>query len=148
MHQKIEIENVSYVYGSGTPFEIKALDDINASVKEGTVTGIIGHTGSGKSTLVRLFNGLERPTSGKILIDGKDIWENPKKIGEIRFKVGLVMQYPEYQLFEDTIRADIGFGPANMGLGKDEIAARIDEAAEFVGLDRSLLDKSPFDLST
>ena len=147
MHQKIEIENVSYVYGSGTPFEIKALDDINASVKEGTVTGIIGHTGSGKSTLVRLFNGLERPTSGKILIDGKDIWENPKKIGEIRFKVGLVMQYPEYQLFEDTIRADIGFGPANMGLGKDEIAARIDEAAEFVGLDRSLLDKSPFDLS-
>ena len=144
---KIELKNVNYIYGQNTPFMIKALDDINIGIESSKVTGIIGHTGSGKSTLVRLFNGLERPTSGQVLLDGLDIWENPKKIGDVRFKVGLVMQYPEYQLFEETIRADIGFGPRNMGLSKEEIDARVEEAAELVGLDKELLDRSPFDLS-
>ncbi|MBE6691565.1 MAG: energy-coupling factor transporter ATPase [Ruminococcaceae bacterium] len=143
----LSLENVSYVYGQRTPFEIKALDNVSLSVREGTVTGIIGHTGSGKSTLVQLLNGLEKPTSGKVMLDGVDIWEKPREIGKIRFRVGLVMQYPEYQLFEETIRADIAFGPRNMGLSKEEIDHRVSEAAGFVGLDPLLLDKSPFDLS-
>lgn len=144
---KIIVENVSYVYSAKTPFEAVALNDVSVSIAKNRITGIIGHTGSGKSTLVQMFNGLIRPTSGKILLDGEDIWEKPKEIGRVRFRVGLVMQYPEYQLFEETVRADIAFGPRNMGLTEEEINARIEECADFVGLDRALLDKSPFDLS-
>ena len=144
---ELTLEHISYIYGARTPFEIKALDDVSLTVREGSVTGIIGHTGSGKSTLVQLFNGLERPTSGRVLLDGKDIWEKPKEIKKIRFRVGLVMQYPEYQLFEETIRADIAFGPKNIGLSEEEVNERVKEAAELVGLEPILLDKSPFDLS-
>jgi energy-coupling factor transport system ATP-binding protein len=144
---KIELEHVSYVYSKGTPYEVTALDDVSVGIKEGSITGIIGHTGSGKSTFVQLLNGLEKPGEGRVLLDGEDIWENPKEIGKIRFRVGLVMQYPEYQLFEETIRADIAFGPKNMGLDQKEIEERVGMAADFVGLDRELLDKSPFDLS-
>ena len=143
----ISLENVSYVYGAKTPFQIEALDHVDLTVREGSVTGIIGHTGSGKSTLVQLLNGLEKPTSGRVLLDGKDIWENPKDMQKIRFRVGLVMQYPEYQLFEETIAADIAFGPRNMGLDEAEVQKRVSEAAEFVGLEKDILDKSPFDLS-
>ena len=144
---KIKIENVCYVYDGGTPFETVALNDINIDIREKTVTGIIGHTGSGKSTLVQMFNGLVKPTSGKIYLDGVDIWEKPKEISRVRFRVGLVMQYPEYQLFEETVRADIAFGPKNMGLDEAEIEKRVRESASFVGLDDEALDKSPFDLS-
>ena len=144
---KITLDNVSYVYSGGTPYEVKALDGVSVDIKEGIVTGIIGHTGSGKSTFVQLLNGLEKPTSGKIIIDGTDIWENPKEISQIRFKVGLVMQYPEYQLFEETIKDDIAYGPRNMGLDENEIESRIKMAANFVGLNYELLNKSPFDLS-
>ena len=144
---EIKLQNISYVYSEGTPFEISALDDINVTIKDRSVTGIIGHTGSGKSTLVQMLNGLVKPARGKVILDGKDIWENPKEIGKIRFKVGLVMQYPEYQLFEETIRADIAFGPKNMGLDEKEIEERVLEAADFVGLEHDLLEKSPFDLS-
>ena len=144
---EIKLENVSYVYSEGTPYEISALDDINVCIKSGSVTGIIGHTGSGKSTLVQMLNGLVKPSAGKVLLDGEDIWEKPKEIGKIRAKVGLVMQYPEYQLFEETIRADIAFGPKNMGIDEKEIGERVLEAADFVGLAHDLLDKSPFDLS-
>lgn len=143
----LTLENVSYVYGEKTPFEVKALDDVSLTVREGSITGIIGHTGSGKSTMVQLFNGLEKPMSGRVLLDGKDIWSEPKKMREIRFRVGLVMQYPEYQLFEETVRADIAFGPRNMGLDESEIEARVREAVALVGLDESELDRSPFDLS-
>ncbi len=143
----VTLEHVSYIYEPGTPFEIKALDDVNLTVREGSITGIIGHTGSGKSTMVQLFNGLEKPTEGRILLDGVDIWEQPKKMREIRFRVGLVMQYPEYQLFEESVREDIAFGPRNMGLPEEEISARVAEAAELVGLSPADLDKSPFDLS-
>ena len=143
----VTLEHVSYTYEPGTPFAVKALDDVTLSVREGSVTGIIGHTGSGKSTLVQLFNGLEKPSEGRILLDGKDIWEDPKKMREIRFRVGLVMQYPEYQLFEETVRADIAFGPKNMGLSESEIKERVAEAAALVGLTEEQLNKSPFDLS-
>jgi energy-coupling factor transport system ATP-binding protein len=144
---KITVENVSYVYGAGTPFEITALDGVNIDIQPNTVTGIIGHTGSGKSTLVQMFNGLVKPTSGRILLDGEDIWAKPKEISAVRYRVGLVMQYPEYQLFEDTVWEDIAFGPKNMGLSEDEIKQRVAEAAEFVGLAAEDLVKSPFDLS-
>jgi len=144
---KITLEHVSYIYSKGTPFEIKALDDVCLDIHEGTITGIIGHTGSGKSTMVQLFNGLTKPMEGRILLDGKDIWEKPKEIGKIRFRVGLVMQYPEYQLFEETVSADIAYGPKNMGLDEKEIKQRVADAARFVGLDPSMLGKSPFDLS-
>ena len=144
---KIELENVSYVYSKGTPYEVTALDNVSVGVEEGSITGIIGHTGSGKSTFVQLLNGLERPGEGRVLLDGKDIWENPKEIGKIRFRVGLIMQYPEYQLFEETIRKDIAFGPKNMGFDDREIEERVLMAADFVGIERDLLDKSPFDLS-
>ena len=144
---EITLENVSFYHGKGTPYEIKALKNINLTVPSGVITGIIGHTGSGKSTMVQLFNGLHRPAEGIVLIDGVDIWENPKKIKDVRFKVGLVMQYPEYQLFEETIYKDIAFGPRNMGVEEAQIHERVIEAAEFVDLDVSLLDKSPFDLS-
>ena len=144
---KLQLENVSYIYSPGTPYEIRALDDVSVGIEEGKITGIIGHTGSGKSTFVQLLNGLEKPMGGRVLLDGHDIWEKPREIGKIRFRVGLVMQYPEYQLFEETIRRDIAFGPRNMGLDEEEIARRVEMAADFVGLDASLLDKSPFDLS-
>ena len=144
---KIKVENVSFVYGEGTPFEVKALDDVSIEIEENCITGIIGHTGSGKSTLVQMFNGLFKPSSGRILLDGEDIWAEPKKISAIRYRVGLVMQYPEYQLFEETVEADIAYGPKNMGLDAEEIQRRVFEAAEFVGLDKETLKKSPFDLS-
>ena len=144
---KIKVENLSYVYSAGTPFEVKALDDVSINIESNCITGIIGHTGSGKSTLVQMFNGLLHPTSGKIYIDGVDIWAKPKEIGAIRYRVGLVMQYPEYQLFEETVEADIAYGPKNMGLDEEEIKKRIIEAADMVGIDRENLKKSPFDLS-
>ncbi len=144
---KITVENVSYIYSAGTPFEVKALDDVSIHIESNRITGIIGHTGSGKSTLVQLFNGLNKPTSGRILLDGEDIWAEPKKISSVRYRVGLVMQYPEYQLFEETVAADIAYGPKNMGLSEDEVAERVKEAAAFVGLEKEMLQKSPFDLS-
>lgn len=143
----IEIKNVSYVYSPDTPFCKTALDDISIDIPAGKITGLMGHTGSGKSTLVSLFNGLLRPTSGKVLVSGEDIWAEPKNISKYRFKVGLVFQYPEYQLFEETVRKDIAFGPTNMGLTEEEIKRRCESAAIFCGLDDALLDKSPFDLS-
>lgn len=147
MKYKLELKDVSYVYGAKTPFEAHALNNINLAIEEGSVTGIIGHTGSGKSTLVRLLNGLERPSSGMVFLDGKDIWAAPKEIGKVRFRVGLVMQYPEYQLFEETVSADIAFGPKNMGLDAEEIQARVVRYSALVGLDTSVLEKSPFELS-
>lgn len=144
---EIRLEGVSYYHGKGTPYEIKALDSIDLTIKSNIVTGIIGHTGSGKSTLVELFNGILKPSDGTVYLDGEDIWAKPKDIRKVRFRVGLVMQYPEAQLFEETIREDIAFGPKNMGLSAEEIAGRVLEAARFVGLDETLLDKSPFDLS-
>ena len=147
MAAKIELKHVTYAYGRGTPFEVVALDNVDLEIHPGLVTGIIGHTGSGKSTLVRLFNGLEKPESGNVLLDGKDIWEHPKEIGKVRFRVGLVMQYPEYQLFEETVAADIAFGPKNMGLPNDEIQRRVAEYAALVGITEAETKKSPFDLS-
>ena len=147
MNEILKIENLSYVYGKGTPFEKVALDNVSVSFEKGKITGLIGHTGSGKSTLVNLLNGLLKPTSGRVYLDGKDIWENPKEISKIRFKVGLVMQYPEYQLFDETVRMDIGFGPRNLGLSDSEVDQRVIEAAQFAGVKPELLDKSPFELS-
>ena len=147
MNEILRLENVSFVYGKGTPFEKRALDDVSVTFEKGKITGLIGHTGSGKSTLVNLLNGLYKPTSGKVFLDGKDIWEDPKAISKIRYRVGLVMQYPEYQLFDETVRADIGFGPRNLGLSDAEINERVEEAARFAGVSADLLDKSPFELS-
>ena len=147
MSVKLELQNVSYYYGKGTAFEVKALDQVNFCVTAGSITGLIGHTGSGKSTLAQLFNGLEKPTEGKVLLDGCDIWDKKYNGKRICFRVGLVMQYPEYQLFEETVFADIAFGPRNMGLGEDEIKARVMNAIEFVGLKPEILKESPFDLS-
>lgn len=147
MSEILRLSNVSYVYSKGTPFEKLALDNVSIAFEKGKITGLIGHTGSGKSTLVNLLNGLSKPTSGQILLDGHDIWENPKEISKIRFRVGLVMQYPEYQLFDETVRADIGFGPKNQGLTDEEVAERVALAAKFVGLKDDILDKSPFELS-
>ncbi len=140
-------ENLVYEYGIGTPFRKKALDDVTFGVKRGRITGIIGHTGSGKSTLVQMMNGILKPQSGKVYYNGEDIHKDKKSLVKLRYKVGLVFQYPEYQLFEETVRRDIAYGPSNMGLSEEEIAERAREAAEFVGLDEALLDKSPFDLS-
>ena len=147
MSKILSLSNVSYVYSKGTPFEKLALNNVSVGFEKGKITGLIGHTGSGKSTLVNLLNGLSKPTTGKILLDGRDIWENPKEIAKIRFRVGLVMQYPEYQLFDETVRADIGFGPKNQGLSAEEVENRITTAAKFVGLKDDILDKSPFELS-
>ena len=144
---KIEIKDVSYLYSKGTPFEMVALNKINVAFEKGKITGLIGHTGSGKSTLVHLLNGLYKPVSGQVLLDGADIWEKPKQISKIRYRVGLVMQYPEYQLFDDTVRSDIGFAPRNQGLSEEEVEERVLEAAAFVGIDEEMLDKSPFELS-
>ena len=143
----LELKDVSYVYSKGTPFEKVALDHISVSFERGKITGLIGHTGSGKSTLVNLLNGLNKPSSGTVMLNGRDIWEKPKEIGKIRYRVGLVMQYPEYQLFDETVRLDIGFGPRNQGLSEEEVEERVREAVRFVGLDEQLLDKSPFELS-
>jgi energy-coupling factor transport system ATP-binding protein len=147
MNKKIELQSVSYVYGERTPFEITALKNVNLNIEAGSVTGIIGHTGSGKSTLVRLLNGLERPASGKVLLDDVDIWEKPKEIGKVRYRVGLVMQYPEYQLFEETVAADIAYGPKNMGLDEEAVEERVKKYAALVGLSEEDLQKSPFELS-
>lgn len=143
----LEMERVSYTYGAGSPFEQQALRDVSFQTVPGELLGIIGHTGSGKSTLIRHLNGLLRPSAGQIRLDGQDIWERPKEIRSIRFRVGMVFQYPEYQLFEETVRKDIAFGPRNMGLSEEEIDRRVQEAAALVGLPPELLEKSPFDLS-
>lgn len=143
----LTLENVNVVYGENTPFRKTALKDISIAFPPGKVTGIIGHTGSGKSTLAMLLNGLLRPTSGKVLLDGRDIWENPKEIGAVRFKVGMVFQYPEYQLFEETVSADIAFGPKNMGLSEEECRVRVQKAAAFCRIDDKTLARSPFEIS-
>ena len=147
MSVKLELQNVSYYYGKGTAFQVKALDQVSFCVKSGTITGLIGHTGSGKSTLAQLFNGLEKPYEGKVLLDGCDIWDKKYKGTRLCFRVGLVMQYPEYQLFEETVFNDVAFGPRNMGLDEDEIRARVMNAIAFVGLKPEILEQSPFDLS-
>ena len=143
----LEVKNLTYIYSAGTPFEHKALDDISFSVERGEFIGIIGHTGSGKSTLMQQLNGLLKPTSGTMLLDGQDIWSDKKLTRQARFRVGLVFQYPEYQLFEETVYKDIAFGPKNMGLSAEEVDRRVREAAGFVGLTEQQLEVSPFDLS-
>ena len=147
MNPILQVENLNYIYSIGTPFQHQALDNVNFSVNRGEFIGIIGHTGSGKSTLMQQLNGLLKPTSGKVLLDGKDIWSDKKLTRQARFRVGLVFQYPEYQLFEETVYRDIAFGPKNMGLKPDEIDRRVREAARSVGLRDDQLEVSPFDLS-
>ena len=143
----IRTENLTYTYSQGTPFEKTAVKDVNIEIEEGELVGIIGHTGSGKSTLIQHLNGLIKPTSGKIFIDGVDIHDKDIKLRDVRFKVGLVFQYPEYQIFEETVYKDIAFGPTNMGLDEGEIDKRVRETGKLVGIDDSLLNKSPFELS-
>lgn len=147
MSKVLELKNLSYVYGTGTPFEKTAVNNLSLSIEKGEFIGIMGHTGSGKSTLVQMLNGLMQPTSGQVLLDGEDIWANPKDIRKIRFKVGMVFQYPEYQLFEETVAKDIAFGPTNMGKSGAELEKAVNDAARFTGLKDELLEKSPFDLS-
>ena len=147
MEPILQVKDVSYIYSAGTPFEHKALENVSFSVQRGEFIGIIGHTGSGKSTLMQHLNGLLKPTAGQILLDGKDIWSDKKLTRQSRFRVGLVFQYPEYQLFEETVYKDIAFGPKNMGLKPEEIDSRVREAAGFVGLTEEQLQASPFDLS-
>ena len=143
----LEVKNLNYIYSIGTPFEHQALNDVSFAVNRGEFIGIIGHTGSGKSTLMQQLNGLLKPTSGSIMLDGVDIWSDKKLTRQARFRVGLVFQYPEYQLFEETVYKDIAFGPKNMGLKEEEIDRRVREAAGFVGLTEKQLQVSPFDLS-
>ena len=143
----LQVQNLEHIYSQGTPFEHIALKDVSFCVERGEFIGIIGHTGSGKSTLMQHLNGLLKPTSGKILLDGKDIWEDKKTTRQTRFRVGLVFQYPEYQLFEETVYKDIAFGPKNMGLDQKEVDRRVREAAGFVGITEAQLEVSPFDLS-
>lgn len=143
----LEIKHLTHTYGIGTPFQRSAVEDMSFSVDRGEFLGIIGHTGSGKSTLIQHLNGLLKPTSGQVLLNGKDIWAEPKKIRDVRFRVGLVFQYPEYQLFEETVYKDIAFGPANQGKTGDELDRCIREAARLVGIRDDQLDKSPFELS-
>ena len=143
----IEAKALTHTYSAGTPFEHKAIDSVDLEVMPGEFLGIIGHTGSGKSTLIQHLNGLLRPTDGQILLDGEDIWAKPKEIRKVRFQVGLVFQYPEYQLFEETAYKDIAFGPKNMGLQGEEIDRRVRQAAVFAGLDEDILERSPFELS-
>lgn len=147
MSSVLELKNLSFVYGQKTPFEKRAVDNVSLSIEKGEFIGIIGHTGSGKSTLVQMLNGLIQPTEGQVLLDGEDIWQNPKDIRKVRFKVGMVFQYPEYQLFEETVYKDIAFGPTNMGKTEQEIDLAVRKAAEFTDLKPELLQKSPFDLS-
>ena len=143
----IRVDNLTHTYGQDTPFCRSAVKGVSLDIMEGEFLGIIGHTGSGKSTLIQHLNGLLPPTGGKIYLEDRDIWADPKKIRDVRFQVGLVFQYPEYQLFEETVYKDISFGPKNMGLSQQEIDRRVRDAAAFVGLDENLLDKSPFELS-
>ncbi len=143
----LEVKNLDYIYSAGTPFEHKALDNVSFALEPGEFVGIIGHTGSGKSTLMQQMNGLLKPTSGQVLLDGVDIWSDKKLTRQARFRVGLVFQYPEYQLFEETVYRDIAFGPKNMGLDEKEVDRRVREAAGFVGLTQAQLEVSPFDLS-
>ena len=147
MNEVLKIEHLSHIYGAGTPFEKKAVDDVSFSAQRGEFIGLIGHTGSGKSTLIQHFNGLLKPTSGKIYINGEDIFQSKEMTRAARFAVGLVFQYPEYQLFEETVYADVAFGPKNMGLSQEEIDRRVRENCRIVGLPESVLDKSPFELS-
>ena len=143
----LEVRNLDYIYSAGTPFEHKALDNVSFALEPGEFVGIIGHTGSGKSTLMQQMNGLLKPTSGQVLLDGVDIWSDKKLTRQARSRVGLVFQYPEYQLFEETVYRDIAFGPKNMGLEEKEVDRRVREAAGFVGLTEAQLEVSPFDLS-
>ena len=147
MSEILELKNLGFVYGQGTPFEKRAVDNVSLKINKGELVGIIGHTGSGKSTLVQMLNGLIKPTEGEVILDGKSIWAEPKKIRSVRFKVGMVFQYPEYQLFEETVYKDIAFGAVNKGLSGDELDRAVRSAAEFTSLKPELLDKSPFDLS-
>ena len=147
MRPILEVKNLNYIYSIGTPFEHKALENVSFQVNKGEFIGVIGHTGSGKSTLMQQLNGLLKPTSGQVLLDGQDIWSDKKLTRQARFRVGLVFQYPEYQLFEETVYKDIAFGPRNMGLSAEEVDRRVREAAGFVGLTDAQLEVSPFDLS-
>ena len=147
MNEIIRIENLTHTYGEGTPFRRSAVENLSLDIYRGEFLGLIGHTGSGKSTLIQHLNGLLKPTGGRVLLDGEDIWADPKKIRSVRFRVGLVFQYPEYQLFEETVYRDIAFGPTNMGLTGAELDRRVHDAARFAGLDEGLLQKSPFALS-
>ena len=147
MSEIIKVEHLSYVYNPGMPDATAALDDVSFSIEEGDFVGVMGSTGSGKSTLISHFNGLNKPTSGTIYVDGRNMWAQGENLRDFRFLVGLVMQYPEYQLFEETCARDIAYGPKNMGLDDAEIARRVKEAAQFVGLSDELLEKSPFELS-
>ena len=143
----LELKDVYFVYSYKTPFRKVALDNVSISFEKGKITGLIGKTGSGKSTLVSMLNGLLRPSSGTVIFDGKDIWEKPREIGKIRYRVGLVMQYPEYQLFDETVKLDIGFAPRNLGLSADEVEKRVNTAVQYTGVPSELLEKSPFELS-
>lgn len=143
----VKVENLSYIYGEGMPDATTALRNVNFEIEEGEFVGVIGSTGCGKSTLITHFNGINKPTKGKIYIDGQDIWKNPQEIRKFRFMVGLVFQYPEYQLFEETVYKDIAFGPVNMGLSEEEVNRRVLRAAKFCGIDSRVLSRSPFDLS-
>jgi len=143
----IRTENLTYTYSPDTPFEKTAVNDVCLEVEDGELVGIIGHTGSGKSTLIQHLNGLIRPTSGRVIIDGQDIWERGVNLRDIRFKVGIVFQYPEYQIFEETVFKDIAYGPKNMGLDEKQVGERVRETAALIGLDSALLEKSPFELS-
>ena len=149
MTEKIaaELKNVSFTYNKGIAYEKRAVRSASLKIYTGCVTGLIGATGSGKSTLIKMLNGLLKPDEGEVIVDGENIWDKKVKIREVRFKVGLVMQYPEYQLFDETVSEDIAFGPKNMGISGDELKTRVAEAAKFSGLDSELLEKSPFDLS-
>ncbi|MBO4432421.1 MAG: energy-coupling factor transporter ATPase [Clostridia bacterium] len=147
MSNVIEVKNLCYTYGGDAQVVKDAVHDISFTVEQGEIIGVIGHTGSGKSTLVQHLNGLLKPTSGEVIIDGENIWENPKKIRNVRFKVGLVFQYPEYQLFEETVFKDISFGPKNMELSGDELDSRVKEICNVVGIKEEYFEKSPFDLS-
>lgn len=143
----LETQELTYIYSEGSPFQKTAVDNVNLKIDEGEMVGVMGHTGSGKSTLIQHFNGLLKPTSGRVLLDGENIWADKKKIRDVRFKVGLVFQYPEYQIFEETVYKDIAYGPKNMGLDEAEIKRRILETANDLGLKEELLDRSPFELS-
>ena len=147
MEEIITVENLTHTYSAGTPFERSAVEGLSLAVRRGELLGLIGHTGSGKSTLIQHLNGLLKPTGGRVLFHGADIWAEPKKLRDVRFRVGLVFQYPEYQLFEETVYKDVAFGPTNMGLAGGELDRRVRDAARFAGLDEGLLDKSPFALS-
>ena len=143
----LETQELTYTYSIGSPFEKTAVDHVDLAINEGEMIGVMGHTGSGKSTLIQHFNGLLKPTSGRVLLDGRDIWADKKKIRDVRFQVGLVFQYPEYQIFEETVFRDIAFGPKNMGLDEAEIKRRVLETANDIGLPEELMERSPFELS-